>query len=190
MDKKYIGARELLEDSVRLGACILKSEFRPNFMAGVWRGGSPVGIVVQELLEYYGVTTDHISIRTSSYTGIGERNKTVRVHGLSYLIRRMNAEDSLLLVDDVFDSGNSLQAVLDTLAMKSRKNLPHDIRIATVYYKPGNNQTSLTPDFYVHETDRWLVFPHEVDGMSSEEICENKPGWKDTILELDRLLKM
>jgi hypothetical protein len=95
----------------------------------------------------------------------------------------------LLLVDDVFDSGNSLQAVLDTLALKSRKNLPHDIRIATVYYKPGNNQTSLTPDFYVHETDRWLVFPHELDGLSSEEICEHKPGWKDTILELDRLLK-
>lgn len=185
MQKKYIGAQGLLEDSVKLGARILQSGFRPNYMVGVWRGGSPVGIVVQELLEYYGVDTDHISIRTSSYTGVGERDKTVRVHGLSYLIRRVNAEDSLLLVDDVFDSGRSLEAVLQTLGMKARRNLPQDIRIATVYYKPGNNETALTPDFFIHETDKWLVFPHEVEGMSADEICENKPGWRDTILELD-----
>lgn len=188
MDKKYIGAQELLEDSVRLGASILKSGFRPDFMAGVWRGGSPVGIVVQELLEYYGVSTDHIAIRTSSYTGIGERSKTVRVHGLSYLVQRMNAEDSLLIVDDVFDSGHSLEAVLSALAAKSRKNLPHDVRIATVYYKPASNRTGLTPDFYIHETDKWLVFPHEVEGMSAEEIYANKPGWKDAITELNEVL--
>ncbi|HSH43490.1 MAG TPA: phosphoribosyltransferase family protein [Arenicellales bacterium] len=189
MEKKYIGAQELLEDSVKLGARILKSDFRPNFMVGVWRGGSPVGIVVQELLEYYGVSTDHISIRTSSYIGVGERRKTVRVHGLDYLIKRVNAEDSLLLVDDVFDSGRSLEAVLDTLSAKARRNLPQDIRIATVYYKPEKNETRLAPDFFIHETDRWLVFPHEVEGMSVEEICEHKPGWKDTISELDRTLK-
>lgn len=189
MEKKYIGAQELLEDSVKLGARILKSGFRPNFMAGVWRGGSPVGIVVQELLEYYGVATDHIAIRTSSYTGIAERSKTVRVHGLSYLVQRMNAEDSLLIVDDVFDSGHSLEAVLNALAAKSRKNLAHDIRIATVYYKPASNRTSLAPDFYIHETDTWLVFPHEVEGMSAEEIYANKPGWKEAISELDEMLK-
>jgi uncharacterized protein len=189
MEKKYIGAQELLEDSVRLGAKILQSDFRPNFMVGVWRGGSPVGIVVQELLEHYGVATDHISIRTSSYTGIGERGRTVRVHGLDYLIQRANAEDSLLLVDDVFDSGRSLEAVLETLGAKARRNLPGDIRIATVYYKPDKNETALKPDFYIHETDSWLVFPHEVEGMSVAEICEHKPGWRDTILELEAALK-
>jgi len=188
MDKLYIGAQELLEDSARLGAQILKSNFRPNFMAGVWRGGCPVGIVVQELLEYYGVETDHISIRTSSYIGIGEQSKTVRVHGLDYLIQRMNAEDSLLLVDDVFDSGNSLKAVLEALRAKSRKNLPRDIRIATVYYKPTKNQTDLAPDYYIHDTDRWLVFPHEVEGMTMAEITEHKPGWSECISGIDQHL--
>lgn len=185
LQKKYIGAQELLEDSVRLGAQILDSGFRPNFMVGVWRGGSPVGIVVQELLEYYGVATDHISIRTSSYIGVGERGKTVRVHGLDYLIQRVNAEDSLLLVDDVFDSGNSLMAVLDTLANKARRNLPHDIRIATVYYKPANNETARAPDYCIHSTDAWLVFPHEVEGMDVAEIRAHKPGWAHTIADLN-----
>jgi len=52
-DKKFIDAQELMEDSVRLGVKILNSGFRPNFIVGVWRGGSPVGIVVQELLDFY-----------------------------------------------------------------------------------------------------------------------------------------
>ena len=34
----------------------------------------------------------------------------------------MNAEDKLLIVDDVFDSGRSIKAILDTLNEKSRKN--------------------------------------------------------------------
>lgn len=185
VEKKYIGAQELLEDSVKLGENILNSGFKPNFIVGVWRGGSPVGIVVQELLSYFGVETDHISIRTSSYTGVGERESVVRVHGLSYLIRNINAENSLLLVDDVFDTGNSLNAVLDTLNMKARKNTPQDIRIATVYYKPENNQTNIVPNYYIHETDKWLVFPHEIEGMDIQEILQNKPGWESTV---DRLV--
>ena len=183
-EKIYIGAQALLEDSFRLGTQILKSGFRPNFIVGVWRGGSPVGIAVQELLDYFGVKSDHISIRTSSYTGIGERAEHVRVHGLSYMIRNINAEDSLLIVDDVYDSGLSVQAIIETIHMKARRNAPQDIRAATVYFKPQNNRTEREPDYYVHSTDSWLVFPHELDGLSIEEIVANKAGLRELLDEL------
>lgn len=98
--KVYISAQQLLEDSLEVGRQILADDFRPNFIVGVWRGGTPVGIMVQELLDFYGVETDHISIRTSSYYGINQRKEGVRVHGLGYLTQKMNAEDSLLIVDD------------------------------------------------------------------------------------------
>jgi hypoxanthine phosphoribosyltransferase len=137
-----------------------------------------VGIAVQEILDHLGVKTDHIAIRTSSYYGINKREKTVRVHGLEYVIRQANYEDGLLLVDDVFDSGNSIRAILATLAKKMRRNLPGDIRIATPWYKPGNNETDIVPDYYIHETDQWLVFPHELDGLTREEMFANKPGLK------------
>jgi len=179
-DKKFIDAQELMEDSVRLGVKILNSGFRPNFIVGVWRGGSPVGIVVQELLDFYGVKTDHIAIRTSSYNAIGERQSQVRVHGLSYLIKNINAEDALLIVDDVHDTGLSIEAIVENLQMKARRNMP-EIRVATVYYKPSNNKTDKMPDYYLYETDRWLVFPHELDGLTLEEIYENKPGLKDIL---------
>ncbi|MAG00720.1 MAG: hypoxanthine phosphoribosyltransferase [Acidiferrobacteraceae bacterium] len=185
-DKIYITAEDLLIDSFRLGAEIINSGFEPNFIIGVWRGGTPVGIAVQELLDYHGFKTDHIAIRTSSYRGIGDRGDSVMVHGLGYLIRKINAEDRLLIVDDVYDSGLSVKAVLDTLSARARKNTPNDIRIATPWFKPGNNKSGRIPDYYLHETDRWLVFPHELDGVSKEELIENKPGIESIFSSINR----
>lgn len=179
IEKVYINAQDLLEDSFRLGMKIMQSDFRPNFIVGIWRGGTPVGIAVQEMLDYYHIDTDHISIRTSSYSGIDERRKQIRVHGLNYIVKSINSEDSLLIVDDVYETGLSIKAVIDTLKLRARKNTPSDIRIATVYYKPTKNLSGRDPDFFIHETDRWLIFPHEVTGLSIEEINENKPGLKE-----------
>lgn len=176
IDKHYITAQELLEDSFRLALMILKSGFRPSFIVGVWRGGTPVGIAVQELFDAFGVESDHIAIRTSSYTGIAERNREVRVHGLGYIVDSINANDPLLLVDDVFDTGHSIKAVVDTLRKQARRNTPDDIRIATPWFKPANNETDLVPDYFVHQTDDWLIFPHELDGLTREEVLENKAG--------------
>ena len=179
MDEKiYLNAQDLLNDSFELGLRIFKSGFKPSFIIGVWRGGTPVGIAVQEILDLLGVKTDHIAIRTSSYYGIDKRDKKVRVHGLEYVVRHANWEDGLLIVDDVFDTGNSIKAILETLRSKMRRNMPKDIRIATAWYKPKKNVTDIVPDFCIHETDQWLVFPHELDGLTREEIFANKPGMK------------
>lgn len=182
--KKYITAEELLLDSFKLGVDIYNSGFRPNFIVGVWRGGTPVGIAIQEILAYLGSESDHIAIRTSSYIGINNQSKEVRVHGIDYLISHMNAEDSLLLVDDVFDSGRSIKAILDTLNERARKNIPHDVRVAMPWYKPERNIIDMVPDYYIHETDDWLVFPHEMDGLTEEEIFTNKKSMKEILSQV------
>jgi hypoxanthine phosphoribosyltransferase len=187
MHKHYISASQLLEDSYRMAWQVYQSGFRPDYIVGVWRGGAPVGIAVQELLDVLGVTSDHIAIRTSSYTGIGERNRHVLVHGLNYLVRRLESEDSLLIVDDVHDTGLSIDQTIRDLTAACKKNSP-EIRIATPYYKPGNNKTARVPDYYVHETDDWLVFPHELDGLTTEEIRSNKPELAGFLAEMEPLL--
>ena len=144
MHKHYISAQQLLEDSFRLGWQVYESGYRPDYIVGVWRGGAPVGIAVQELLDVLDVKSDHIAIRTSSYTGIGQRSRHVRVHGLTYLIKRLEAEHSLLIVDDVHDSGLSIDQTIRDLKDACKRNTP-DIRIATPYYKPGNNKTQRGP---------------------------------------------
>jgi hypoxanthine phosphoribosyltransferase len=175
MDKLFISADSLLRDSMELARLIVRSGFRPTFLVAMWRGGAPIGIAVQEVLEYHAIHADHIAIRTSSYVGIGQQAKTVRVHALDYLVSQLTAEEQLLLVDDVFDSGRSLDAVMVELTRRCRRNLPEKIRIATVYYKPARNRSKLVPDYYVHATDQWLVFPHEIQGLSRDEILATKP---------------
>lgn len=174
MEKKYLTANELLLDSFRLAEQIFVRGFRPHFIVGVWRGGAPMGIAVQEYLDFMGVETDHIAIRTSSYYGIGQQSKEVRVHGLDYVIDNVNADEELLIVDDVFDSGRSILAIIEQIKLRARRNTPHSIKVACPWYKPQNNMTPITPDFYVHATDKWLVFPHELKGLSMEEILEGK----------------
>jgi hypoxanthine phosphoribosyltransferase len=175
MEKFFISANSLLCDAMELARLVVVSGFRPTFLVAMWRGGAPIGITVQEVLEYHSIHTDHIAIRTSSYTGIDNQSKTVRVHAVDYLVSRLTAEDELLLVDDVFDSGRSLEAVIAELTRRCRRNLPERIRTATVYYKPARNRSGLIPDYYVRATDQWLVFPHEIQGLTREEILEHKP---------------
>src|SRR3984893_29710 len=172
LDKYFISADSLLRDSIELGLQVVRSGFRPTFLVGIWRGGAPIGIAVQEILEYNGIECDHVSIRTSSYTGIDQQSRTVRVHAIDYLVSSLNAEDQLLLIDDVFDSGRSLEAVIAELRRRCRRNTPEQIRVATVYYKPARNRSNLVPDFYVRATDHWLVFPHEVHGLTRQEMLE------------------
>ena len=175
-DKLYLTADRLLEDSFRLANMVHDAGFRPTHIVGIWRGGAPVGIAVQELLAYKGVESDHIAIRTASYTGIDQQEKEVRVYALGYLIDVLGPEHRLLVIDDVFDTGRSIEAFLAELSARCRHNMPKTVRIATAYYKPSRNKTQLKPDFYVHETEEWLVFPHEICGLSEAEIRAHKPG--------------
>ncbi|MDM7861348.1 phosphoribosyltransferase family protein [Alteromonas sp. ASW11-36] len=184
--KKFITSQELLEDSFRLADQVFEDGFRPDFIIGIWRGGAPIGIAVQEYFDFKDVETDHIAVRTSSYYGIGQVSKTIKVHGLHYLIEEANADDSLLIVDDVFDSGRSIEALIARIRKLSRLNTPSDIRIACPWFKPKNNKTDLTPDYYLRESDEWLVFPHELSGLTPEELIDGKQelaGIKDILLK-------
>ena len=156
MHKRFIAANDLLLDSFQLAANIQQAGFKPDFLVGLWRGGSAVGIAVQEGLDHFGIKTDHIAIRTS-YTGLPgyskmvDKAESIRVHGLQYLLENLSAEHSLLIVDDVYSTGSSVSAVIEELTRKTRRNLPQDIRIASVWYRP-TERTIQPPDYFVHET--------------------------------------
>ncbi|MEM1110483.1 MAG: phosphoribosyltransferase family protein [Pseudomonadota bacterium] len=175
--KTYLSAQQLLEDSFRLGADIIASGFRPTMMIAIWRGGTPMGIAVQELLAHAGIETDHIAIRTSSYAAdIDGRSSEIRIHGMNYLIKHVRHEDRLLIVDDVFDTGHTINAVINHLQDKARLNTPGDIRVAVPYYKPSRNQTDREPDYYLYETEDWLKYPHSLEGLTTAEIKMHRPA--------------
>ncbi|MGB5164101.1 MAG: phosphoribosyltransferase family protein [Woeseiaceae bacterium] len=179
MNERFISANALLRDSFQLAANIHQAGYQPDFLVGLWRGGSAVGIAVQEGLEHFGVKTDHIAIRTSysgarNYSQMVSKADAIRVHGMQYLLETLCAHHSLLIVDDVYSTGSSIKAVINQLRTRTRRNLPHDIRIATVWYRPSE-KTIQKPDYFVHETSDWLVLPYELSGFSLDELRVNKP---------------
>lgn len=183
MNKIYLTAQGLLEDSFKLAHQVLKSGFKPTFIIAVWRGGAPIGIAVQEFLHFHGIHADNIAIRTSSYNGIDNQSRQVKVSGLDYLIKNMQHTDKLLIVDDVFDTGKSVEAIINQLSTALRLNTPEDIRIAVPYYKPSRNLVDFEPDFVVHETSDWLKYPHSLEGLNKEEMREKRPEIYEIIKE-------
>ena len=178
--KRFIEEEELLEEGFRRAVEIFDSGFRPDFIVGIWRGGSTVGIYVQECLQYLGVKTDHIAIRTSyrgqpSYGELIDNPERIRVHGLQYLFENLDREDKLLIVDDVLSSGYNIEAVVQRLERKCKRNMPDEVRVAVPYYKPSKNLSGRTPDYFLHTTDDWLVLPYELQGLTGEEISQFKP---------------
>lgn len=177
-EKVFLDEDSLIEESFQLATQIMASGFKPTFIVGLWRGGSSVGIYVQECLQTLGIKTDHISIRTS-YTGYenyqtqSHAKQPIRVHGLTYLVKKLNVDDKLLIVDDMYRSGKNVNATIDELKRRLRQNMPTDVRVATVW-KDASLSESEGPDYSVHETNDWVVFPYELQGLTLDEIKQHK----------------
>ena len=52
-----------------------------------------------------------------------------------------------------------------------------------MYYKPSRNRSSIQPDYCVRRVEEWLVFPHELQGLSREEILAHKPVGPDFLID-------
>lgn len=176
MKKKFISANKLYLDSLKLAKKVADSGFVPNVLIALWRGGTPVGIVIHEYFRYLGKDIRfHKAIRTESYSGIDSR-KEVKVEAFQDLLDQLNDNDNLLIVDDIFDTGKTISALFERFNKLEKKP---NIKIATVYYKPKRNLTNIKPDFYLKKTDAWVVFPHELEGLTQEEIkMKNKKEYK------------
>ncbi len=171
--KQFITPESLRIDSYKLAAKVVQDNFKPDFIVAIWRGGAPIGCYVHEFLKYTGQKPDHIAIRTSRYTGIDTVQENIQIHNLHYLLERVSPQSKVLFVDDVWDTGLTAQAILNKMREELGKKCPKDMRFATVYYKPIRNKTNTSPYYYVQTSDQWLVFPHELEGLTLDEISTN-----------------
>jgi hypoxanthine phosphoribosyltransferase len=171
--KHFVRPEQLRVDSVRLALAVLDSGFVPTHMIVLWRGGAPIGCVVHEVFKYKGHAVDHIAIRTSRYKAVDTAESTVQVHNLGYLEEHLGPDSRVLIVDDIWDSGRSIEAVFKAMRERLGERMPRDVRVGTVYFKPTRNETPNKPDYFVHETNEWIVFPHELEALTPAEVREH-----------------
>ena len=168
-EKTFISPNKLMLDSFMLAKQIYNSDFTPEIIVVLWRGGSPVGMAVHEFLLYKGIKTYHTIVKTESYTGIGSRAK-VKVEHPDTLLSTINTNSNVLVIDDIFDSGHTMLKINELLSTRTS-----NIKLAALYYKQNTNQTRISPDFFVRKTEQWLVFPHELMDLTQEEIKRKDP---------------
>lgn len=171
--KRYLSADELTLKSGELAEQIVDSRWCPDMIVGLWRGGAYPSFVVQEYLHRaFGKKIDCVPIWTESREATSGAQKTeVVVRQDEYVRAQLQPETKLLIVDDVFDSGRTIVALLAHLKEKLGAFFPDVVKVATVFYKPKRRAVDLVPDFFQEKTDDWLVFPHEMAGLTLAEIA-------------------
>ena len=69
-ERLLIDPNSYLVDCFRLARHIWDDGYRPDFLVGLWRGGAPPGIVIQEFFRWKGHDPYHTAIRTQSLEGV------------------------------------------------------------------------------------------------------------------------
>jgi|YNPMSStandDraft_1061717.scaffolds.fasta_scaffold00005_8 hypothetical protein len=163
--------KEVLIQSFFLGKKLYYEGFRPNHAISLWRGGTIIGLGINEFYRMKGIFINHTSITTSTYNDNFEQ-KEVIIKGLEHVIKVVVPEDNLLIIDDIFDTGETINTLLNILNAKTRKNMPNLVKIATLDCKPEKNlfKPNIT---YInsYNKDLWVNYPHEISDLyfSKEE---------------------
>ena len=169
--KAYLDPKEYLHDIWRLARQVYDSDWRPDVLLALWRGGAAPGVAVHEFLKVKGRSLRHAPVKCSSYTGIGTSETEVKFdEHAERMLASLAPGTKVLVVDDVFDTGRTAAAVHDRMAAAGC-----DMRLACVYWKPSKNVTSLAPDFFVKKLEQWIVFPHEIEGLTPDEVAVKDP---------------
>lgn len=167
---------------------VRKSSFQPEIIVALGRGGFIPARILCDRLDVKGLA----SMGVGYYRDIGEREREPRI---LYPLNANVKDGSVLLVDDVADTGHSLQLAVGHILGKGAK----EVRVATLHYKPWS---TFHPDFYMEETEAWVVYPWERleatrsfinrlrgEGLSSSEVRERllALGFKEE--DIDALLE-
>ena len=168
--KRYLTGNEVLLDSFRLARLIYDSHWDPDVMVVLWRGGAPIGIAVHEFFVYKGSPKTYIALSCRSYAGLKQTDKLTLTLSDTQL-EPIQPNRRVVIIDDIFDTGNTALQVRKRLEARGA-----EVRIATLFWKPTRNCTTIRPDYYLHETDQWIVFPHELDGLTPAEVLHKDPA--------------
>ena len=159
--KEFITPDELFRDSFSLARKIHDSGCHPDFLLVLWRGGAPVGMAVHEYLRWKGVEAKDLIVKVESYGGIEKRHEPL-VENEEGMLAGINESSRILIVDDIFDSGETMARIRDLLRRKTR-----NVKTAVLYWK---KRGAVGPDYFVREVFNWIVFPHELADLSPDEV--------------------
>lgn len=168
IDFDFLNAETILLDSFRLGKKLYETGFVPTHAISLWRGGTPVGLGLGEYFRLKGHYINHTTIATASYSGINSRDEVI-IKGLEHLIKVVAREDRLLIIDDIYDSGRTIEAVIKAIRQEARANCPAEIVVASIHHKMlERNFEHRVVSLKDVAPGTWISYPHEISDLVME----------------------
>ncbi|MFW6252952.1 MAG: phosphoribosyltransferase [bacterium] len=182
MSKEFSPYDTIRDNALKLASDIHRSGFIPDVIYVSLRGGAYLGNVISEyfkvLRKNEGRPVFYAAVVARSYTDIHTQER-VMVDGWTYQPEFLRSGDKVLLVDDIFDSGRTINHLVEIIL---EKGIPRDdVKIAVHDYKIRTFKQDvmpIKPDFFSRrhviespEEDNWIHYlSHELVGLTPEEI--------------------
>jgi hypoxanthine phosphoribosyltransferase len=184
MKKEFLQFDVVRDNALKLAHRIYREGFIPDVIYVSLRGGAYLGNIISE---YFKIVHKgarpvyYAAVVARSYTDVAKA-ESVKVDGWTYSPDYLRVGDKVLLVDDIFDSGRTInylaQIILD-------KGIPRkDLKIAVHDYKhftDKQEQLPIQPDYWcrkhdvsIHDEGYWIHYmSHELLGLKQKELEEN-----------------
>jgi hypoxanthine phosphoribosyltransferase len=184
MKKEFLQFDIVRDNALKLAHRIYNDGFVPDVIYVSLRGGAYLGNI---LSEYFKIVHKgqrpvyYAAVVARSYTDVAKAEK-IRIDGWTYSPEHLRVGDKVLLVDDIFDSGRTINYLAEVILDKGipRKDLKvavHDYK----YFTDKEAQLPIQPDYWcrkhevsVNDEGYWIHYmSHELVGLSGTELEEN-----------------
>lgn len=181
MKKEFLDVETIRDNAIRLAEQILADNFIPTVIYVALRGGTTLGNVISEFFKLSAPPENpplYAAVIAHSYSGVKDR-KQVHIDGWTYEPKFLRKRDTVLFIDDIFDSGYTTNIISEHILSSG---IPQDnFRIAVHDYKIRDfvsTSHKFTPHYYsrkIHITtpqeDNWIHYlSHELEGLTTEEV--------------------
>ncbi|MDR2185997.1 MAG: phosphoribosyltransferase [Treponema sp.] len=181
MKKEFLPYDVVRNNALKMAHRIYHDGFVPDVIYVSLRGGAYLGNVISEyfkIVRREGRPVYYAAAVARSYTGVRAAEQ-IKVEGWTYAPEHLRIGDKVLLVDDIFDTGKTINHLTGIIL---EKGIPRgDIKIAVHDYKffyDKASQLPVQPDYWcrkhdlsVNDEDTWIHYmSHELVGLSPEEL--------------------
>jgi hypoxanthine phosphoribosyltransferase len=183
MRKEFLPYDIVRNNALKMARRICDDGFMPDVIYVSLRGGAYLGNVISEYFKIIRSPNErpvyYAAVVARSYTGVRESSQEIRVEGWTYDPAYLRVGDKVLLVDDIFDSGRTInflaQIILDRgIPRKDLKVAVHDYK----YFYDAPEQLPIQPDYWcrrhdlsLNDEDYWIHYmSHELVGLSKEDL--------------------
>lgn len=183
-EKVFVPYDTIRNNAVILANQIFQDGFVPDVIYVSLRGGAYMGNVISEFFKFIRRgqrPVFYAAVVARSYSNIKEQDQ-VRVDGWTYSPEHLRTGDRVLVVDDIFDTGRTVNHLVEIIL---EKGIPRaDVRVAVHDYKTRSyvdHRQPIQPDYWCNrhdierpEDDTWIHYlSHELIGLTREEISSN-----------------